>query len=70
MPRTREQVLEAADAAERWLDWLDPAAIASPDTDASRLRRIGDAVRGIARSKVEFADAVAEARVHGTRGLR
>ena len=56
---------QAAEAAERWLDSLDPAAIASPDADASRLRRIGDAVRAVARSQVELADAVAEARVHG-----
>jgi hypothetical protein len=65
MPRTREQLQQAAEAAERWLDSLDPAAIASPDADASRLRRIGDAVRAVARSQVELADAVAEARVHG-----
>jgi hypothetical protein len=65
MPRTREQLQQAAEAAERWLDSLDPAAIASPDADVSRLRRIGDAVRAVARSQVELADAVAEARVHG-----
>ncbi len=65
MPRTRAQLQEAADAAERWLDSLDPAAIASPDTDASRLRRVGDAVRSVARSQVELAAAVAAAREHG-----
>ncbi len=65
MPRTREQLQQAAEAAERWLDSLDPAAIASPDADASRLRRIGDAVRAVASSQVELADAVAEAREHG-----
>lgn len=65
MPRTREQLQQAADAAERWLDSLDPAAIASPDADASRLRRIGQAVRSVASSQVELADAVAEARLHG-----
>jgi len=65
MPRTREQLQQAADAAERWLDSLDPAAIASPDADASRLRRIGDAVCAVARSQVELADAVSEARGHG-----
>ncbi len=69
MPRTREQLQEAAHAAERWLDSLDPAAIAladtDTDTDASRLRRVGDAVRNVARSHVELADAVAEAREHG-----
>jgi hypothetical protein len=44
MPRTREQLQQAAEDAERWLDALDPKAIASPDTDASRLRRIADTV--------------------------
>jgi len=61
LPRTREQLQQAAEAAERWLDSLDPAAIASPDADASRLRRIGDAVCAVTRRQVELA----EARVHG-----
>ena len=65
MPRTRDQLQEAADAAERWLDSLDPSAIASPDADASRLRRIGDAVRAVASGQVELAEAVSEARVNG-----
>lgn len=65
MPRTREQLQQAADAAERWLDSLDPAAVASPEADASRLRRIADAVRAVAQSQVELADAVAKARVQG-----
>lgn len=65
MPRTREQLQQAADDAERWLDFLDPTAIASPDADASRLRRIGDAVRAVADSQVELADAVADARERG-----
>lgn len=65
MPRTREQLQQSADEAERWLDSLDPSAIASPDADASRLGRIGDAVRAVARSQAELADAVVEARAHG-----
>ncbi len=65
MPRTREQLQQAAADAERWLDSLDPAAIALPDADASRLRRIGAAVRASATSQVELADAVADAREHG-----
>ncbi len=65
MPRTREQLQQAADDAERWLDSLDPAAIASPDADASHLRRIGAAIRATAASQVELADAVAAARQHG-----
>jgi hypothetical protein len=64
MPRTREQLQQAADDAERWLGSLDPAAIALPDADASHLRRIGAAVRAAANSQVELADAVA-AREHG-----
>jgi hypothetical protein len=65
MPRTREQLQRAADEAERWLDSLDPAAIASPDADASHLRRLGAAVRAAATSQAELADAVAAAREHG-----
>lgn len=65
MPRTREQLQAAAEAAERWLDALDPAAVAAPDADASRLRRIADAVRAAADIQVELADAVTAARVHG-----
>jgi len=65
MPRTREQLQKAAEDAQRWLDSLDPAAIALPDSDASRLRRIGAAVRAAATSQVELTDAVAEARKHG-----
>ena len=64
MPRTREQLQQAAEDAERWLDSLDPAAIAAPDADASRLRRIGLAVSAVANSQVELAEAVADAREH------
>jgi FAD/FMN-containing dehydrogenase len=65
MPRTREQLQQAAEDAERWLDSLDPAAIASPDADASRLRRIAEAVRAAADSQAELASAVTAARAHG-----
>lgn len=65
MPRTREQLQQAATDAERWLDSLDPTAVALPDADASRLRRIGAAVRAVATSQVELADAVADARRYG-----
>jgi len=65
MPRTRAQLQKAADDAERWLDSLDPAAIASPDADASHLRRLGAAVRAASTSQVELVDAVAAARNHG-----
>lgn len=65
MPRTKEQLQQAADDAERWLDSLDPAAIASPEADASWLRRIGVAVRAAATSQAELAEAVIAAREHG-----
>lgn len=65
MPRTREQLDQAAGDAERWLDSLDPAAIASPDADASHLRRLGAAVRSVAASQTELTEAVAAAREHG-----
>ncbi len=65
VPRTREQLQQAAQDAERWLDSLDPVAIALPDADVSRLRRIAAGVRAAAASQVELADAVADAREHG-----
>jgi len=65
MPRTPEQLRQAAADAEKWLDSLDPQAIASPDADASRLRRIGQAVRDRGNVEAELAEAVADARAHG-----
>jgi len=65
MPRTSAQLQQAAEDAERWLDSLDPSAIASPDTDAAYLRRIGAAVSATAASQTELAAAVAAARDHG-----
>jgi len=65
MPRTQEQLQQAAEDAQRWLDSLDPAAIASLEADASWLRRIGDAVRAAAASQAQLGDAVTAAREHG-----
>ncbi len=65
MPRTREQLQQAADDAERWLESLDPAAIASPSANATHLRRIGAAMSAAAASQAELASAVAAARKHG-----
>jgi len=65
MPRTQAQLQQAADDAERWLESLDPAAIASPEADASRLRRISSAVKAAAASQAELVAAVAAAREHG-----
>lgn len=65
MPRTPEQLRQAALDAERWLDSLDATAISSPDADASDLRRIGRAVVDTARNEAELAGAVAHARAGG-----
>lgn len=63
MPRTREELEQAASAAEVWLDSLDP--LATPAEDPADLRRIGLALRALADKQREVDDAVAFARVHG-----
>lgn len=65
MPRTREQLQKAVADTEAWLNSLDPEAIASPDSDASDLRAIGDALRAVAASDLSLADQVAKARANG-----
>ena len=65
MPRTREQLEQAAREAERWLDEMDPAEIAKPESDATDLRRIGQAVIERDRADKEVDDAVAAARDNG-----
>ena len=65
MPRTHEQLQKALTDTEAWLDSLDPAALASPDSDGRDLRAIGDALRAVAASDLELADRVAEARANG-----
>jgi len=65
MARTREQLEQAVATTEAWLDSLDPEALASPDSDASDLRRIGDAMRAVAQSDLSLAEQVAQARARG-----
>jgi len=65
MPRTREQLQKAVADTAAWLDSLDPEAIASPDSDASDLRAIGDALRAVAASDLNLAEQVALARANG-----
>jgi hypothetical protein len=65
MARKPEQLRQAADAAERWLNSLGSAEDVSSGADASRLRQIGEAVRAVAESQVRLADAVIDARAHG-----
>lgn len=65
MPRTREELEQAAAEAEAWLDDLDPAALAAPETNARDLRRIGRALAAVAASERELTDAVHTAREGG-----
>lgn len=64
MPRTPEQLRHAAEATERWLESLDPEAIAAPEADASDLRRLGRAVVDSADAEAEVAAAVEAARAN------
>jgi len=48
MARTREQLQKALADTEAWLDNLDPEALASPESDGSDLRDIGEALRAVA----------------------
>ena len=63
MPRTRKQLEQAAEAAQAWLDSLDPAA--TPAEDPRDLRRIGLALSDVATAERELEDAVAAARANG-----
>lgn len=63
MPRTREQLEQAAADAEAWLDSLDPAE--TPAEDPRDLRRIGLALADVAKAERDLADAVADARRNG-----
>ncbi|MBW3603916.1 MAG: sigma-70 family RNA polymerase sigma factor [Actinobacteria bacterium] len=63
MPRTREQLEQAAADAEAWLDSVDPTK--TPAEDPRDLRRIGLALGDVATAEGELADAVADARRNG-----
>lgn len=65
MPRTREQLQQALADTEAWLDRLKPETLASPGSDASDLRAIGDALRAVAASDLGLAEQVARARANG-----
>lgn len=65
MPRTRAQLQKALADTEAWLDTLDPAALASPDSDGRDLQAIGDALRAVAASNLMLAEHVAAARGNG-----
>lgn len=63
MPRTREELEQAAAKAEVWLDSLDPEANAAENP--ADLRRIGLALRALVNEQREVDEAVAAARVNG-----
>ncbi|CAN5580440.1 hypothetical protein BH24ACT13_BH24ACT13_08420 [soil metagenome] len=63
MPRTREELEQAASAAEAWLESLDPRM--SPAENPSDLRRIGLVLRALADEQREVDEAVAAARQNG-----
>ncbi len=65
MPRTREQLRKAVADTDAWLDSLDPRALASPDSDGTDLRAIGDALRAVAAGDLALAEEVARARANG-----
>ena len=65
MPRTRAQLQKALADTEAWLDTLDLAALASPDSDGKDLRAVGDALRAVAASDLTLAEQVAAARANG-----
>jgi hypothetical protein len=65
VPRTHEQLQRALADTEAWLDSLDPAALASPDSDGHDLRAVGEALRAVAASDLELAERVAQARANG-----
>jgi len=65
MPRSREQLELAVAETEAWLDTLDPAALASPDSDGADLRAIGEALLAVATVDLTLAKTVVTAREHG-----
>lgn len=65
MARTREQLEKAVADTEAWLDSLDPRALASPDSDGSDLRAIGEAMRTVAAGDLALAKSVGTARANG-----
>jgi tRNA A37 N6-isopentenylltransferase MiaA len=63
VPRTREQLEQAAAEAEAWLNSLDPATTSAEDPQD--LRRVGRALAEVADAEGKLADAVAGARRNG-----
>ncbi len=64
MPRTREQLEQAAADAEAWLDTLEPDELEAPESTAD-LRRIAVALSQVAEAENQLRDAVIAARANG-----
>lgn len=65
MPRTREQLEQAARDAEQWLDDIEASRVDVTVHDATDLRRIGLAVIDRDKADQEITDAVQAARDNG-----
>ncbi|GAA5114020.1 sigma-70 family RNA polymerase sigma factor [Haloechinothrix salitolerans] len=63
MPRTRQELEQAAADAEAWLDSLDPATV--PAEDTSDLREIGLALGELVNQQKRLDEAVVAARRNG-----
>ncbi|MDN5915275.1 MAG: hypothetical protein L0I76_09250 [Pseudonocardia sp.] len=65
MPRTREQLEQAARDAEQWLDDIEAGRVDVTVEDTADLRRVGLAVIDRDKAEREIADAVRSARDNG-----
>ena len=63
MPRTRQELEQAAAETEAWLDAVDPAALVAEDT--TDLRAIATALTTVADAERQLEEAVREARSRG-----
>jgi hypothetical protein len=63
MPRTREQLEQAAAEAKAWLDQLDPET--TPAEDISDLRAVAEAVVNVAAAQAHLEETVRAARKRG-----
>lgn len=65
MPRTRQQLADAAEATEQWLDELAAQPDIDWETDLADLRAIGAAVAAVASAELTLEEAVQSARERG-----
>jgi len=65
MPRTRQQLEQAAADAEAWLDQLNPDDPTVTVEDPAALRGIAHAMTDVATAEQKLTDAVGRARADG-----